>query len=81
MVAAIEPPKMMMMACSLMNMCRSPPMSTIIATTTMPDTSPMLVMISMGNSDAYANNRPSWTVSRPIPNRASRPYVSPLKDA
>ena len=36
MVAAIDPPKMMMMACSLMNMCRSPPMSIIVATTMMP---------------------------------------------
>ncbi len=33
MVAAIDPPKMMMTACSLTNMCRSPPMSTIVVTT------------------------------------------------
>ena len=69
MVAAIDPPKMMMTACSLMNMCRSPPMSTIVVTTRMPDTSPMLVMISMENSNAYANFRPSWTVARPVPGR------------
>jgi hypothetical protein len=47
----------------------------------MPDTSPTLVMISMGNSDAYANNRPSWTVTRPTPSHAIRPYVPAIKDA
>jgi hypothetical protein len=38
-------------------------------------------MISMGDSNAYANYRPSWTVARPIPSRATEPYVSAIKDA
>ncbi len=71
MVAAIDPPKMMIIACSLMNMCRSPPMSTIAVTTIMPDTSPTLVMISMGNSNAHANFRPSWTEARPTSDRVT----------
>ena len=68
MVAAIDPPKMMMTACSLHEHVQ-------IAAhehhhgrrRRMPDTSPTLVMISMENSNAYANDRPSWTVAQPIP--------------
>ena len=56
-------------------------MSIITATTMMPDTSPMLVMISMGNSNAYANTRLSWTVRGPYLDRAARPYVGAIKDA
>jgi hypothetical protein len=46
---------MMIIACSEMNMCRSPPMKIITDTTMMPDTSPTPVMISMENSDPHAN--------------------------
>ena len=60
MVAAIDPPKMMITACSLTNMCRSPPMNTITAMTAMPERSPTLVMISMGYSDAHA-----YSIDRP----------------
>jgi hypothetical protein len=38
-------------------------------------------MISMGNSNAYANDRPSWTVARPIAVRVRRHYVAAIKDA
>jgi hypothetical protein len=38
-------------------------------------------MISMGNSNAYANNRPSRTAARPILNRVQEPYVPAIKDA
>lgn len=54
MVAEIEPPKMMIMACSEMNMWRSPPMKIIAVMTMMPAMSPTLVMISMGHSNANA---------------------------
>jgi hypothetical protein len=50
-------------------MCKSPPINTMVAMTAMPDKSPTLVMISMANSNAYANFRPSWTVARPGLNR------------
>ena len=81
MVAAIDPPKMMMTACSLQNMSRSPPNSMMMAMTTTPHTSPMLVMISMGNSNAHANVRPSWTEARLILSRVERPYGPAIKDA
>ena len=71
MVAAIEPPKMMMMACSLQNISRSPPSSMIVAMTMMPAVSPIPVTKSMGNSNTYANtDRPSWTAARPVLGRA-----------
>jgi hypothetical protein len=35
----------------------------------------------MGFSNAYANDRPSWTVARPIRGRATEPYVGAIKDA
>jgi hypothetical protein len=38
------------------------------------------VAISILNSDAYANYRPSWTVAR-LRSRVSGPYVSAIKDA
>jgi hypothetical protein len=41
-------------------------MRIITETTMMPHTSPTPVMISMGFSNAYANDRPFWTVARPI---------------
>ncbi len=56
-------------------------MKTIVAMTMMPETRPALVMISMANSNAYANTRPSWTVARPKSGRAERPYGGAIKDA
>ena len=53
----------------------------IMVMTATPHTSPTLVMISMENSNAYANVRPSWTEARPILSRVERPYVSAIKDA
>jgi hypothetical protein len=37
--------------------------------TAMPHTSPTNVMISMGDSNAHASFRPSWTEARPNPSR------------
>ena len=79
MVAAIEPPKMMIIACSLMNMCRSPPMSTIAAMTMMPAMSPTLVMISMGNSNAYATPAHPGRWRGPYRTAYSNPTSAPLK--
>ncbi len=81
MVAAIDPPMTMMTACSLMNICRSPPMNIIKPTTAVPNTNPTLVMISMRNSNAHANDRPFWTVARPIRVAQHKPYVRAIKDA
>lgn len=67
MVAEIDPPKMMITACSEMNMWRSPPSSIIVAMTMVPATMPAPVMISMGDSNAYATHRPSWPAARPNP--------------
>jgi hypothetical protein len=45
-----------------------------------PATSPAPVMISMENSNAYANDRPFWTVARPIRRpRKTNPTSVPLK--
>ena len=79
MVAAIEPPKMMIIACSEMNMWRSPPSSIIVAMTIMPATSPTLVMISMGNSNANATTAVLAGWRGPTPNRIGNPRVPPLK--
>ena len=81
MVAAIDPPKMMMTACSLQNISRLPPISMIRVMTPKPHASPTLVMISMGNSNAHANVRPSWTEARLILSHVKRPYVPAIKDA
>ena len=82
MVAAIDPPMTMRAACSLMNMWRSPPIRIITETTMMPHTSPTPVMMSIGFSNAYANDRPSWTVARPNGScRQLEPTSVPLKYA
>jgi len=35
----------------------------------------------MGDSNAYANDRPSWTVAQPPPSRAFKPYGAAIKEA
>jgi hypothetical protein len=49
--------------------------------TAMPHTSPTNVMISMGDSNAHASFRPSWTEARPSPSRVKGPYGPAIKDA
>jgi hypothetical protein len=46
-------------------------MKIITETTMMPHTSPTPVMISMGFSNAYANDRPFWTVAAAHSSRAT----------
>src|ERR1700761_6885514 len=80
MVAAIDPPKMMMTACSLQNISRLPPSNMITVMTAMPHNSPTSVMISMANPNANATFRPSWTETRLIPSRVGQPYGPAIKD-
>jgi hypothetical protein len=63
-------------------MCRSPPRSIIVEMTMMPAMRPTPVMISMGDSNAYANYPPVLGdhTTHPEP-RNWKPYVPAIKDA